>query len=74
VIREDCALRARAFSERGSVGFLRSSAQDDKGVLTPLSSPKNFLTKNLVKLAAQTRYGAIKSAPLIKDCKHNRIS
>jgi len=48
---------------------LRLSAQDDKGVLTPLSSPKNFLTKNLVKLAAQTRYGAIKSAPLIEDCK-----
>jgi len=43
---------------------LRLSAQDDKGLLKPLSSPKNFFTKNLVKLAAQTRYGAIKSAPL----------
>jgi len=53
---------------------VRRLPQSDKGVLTPLSSPKNFFTKNLVKLAAQTRYSAIKSAPLIKNCNQYPLS
>jgi len=53
---------------------LRRLPHSDKGVLTPLSSPKNFFTKNLVKLAAQTRYGVIKSAPLYEKCKQYHLS
>jgi len=39
-----------------------------------LSSPEKLLKKFYQNFAAQTRYGAIKSEPLIKLCKHLRIS
>jgi len=39
-----------------------------------LINPRKTFRKVLSKQAAQTRYGAIKSAPLIKDCKQYPLS
>jgi len=53
---------------------VRLLPQSDKDLSKSLSIHENFFTKNLVKLAAQTRYGAIKSAPLIEDCEQYPFS
>jgi len=39
-----------------------------------LDEPRKTFKKVLSKQAAQTRYGAIKSAPLIEDCKQCSLS
>ena len=62
------------FFQSKALWHLPLSGQDDKGVLTPLSIPKKLLKKFYQNLAAQTRYGAIKSAPLIEECKQHPLS
>jgi len=65
-------LRRGTFSEAAVAIALVSAGR--QGFIETLVNPQKTFKKVLSKLAAQTRYGAIKGAPLIKMCKHLRIS
>jgi len=63
----------QTFSEQGSVAFALVSA-GRQGLVEALVKPRKTFRKVLSKHAAQTRYGAIKSAPLIEDCEQYPLS
>jgi len=53
----------KLFSERGSVAIALVSA-GRQGLIVALVKPRKTFKKVLPKLAAQTRYSAVKNAPL----------